>query len=149
MTGSIPSELLNTNYTDFDAYGNQLSNLTSVEGEVICSVEDGEHYCNCDIDCTFYPNRCACEEAQACCATYIEQFTECILCENGLENPDFYIEEFGLLCFDANEYVKSSLSEYGTDAGCKEARTLGAAIGCICKGVSPDLVEPAEGLLGI
>ena len=125
-------------------YGNDLSNLTAVDGEVVCSAEGGEHYCDCGDDCGT-PNQCACEEAEACCATFMEQFTECIICESGIANPDFLVEEFFATCFEISAYVGTSLVEFGTDIQCDEAKTIVAAEGCICnKGDALDSVEPAE-----
>ena len=79
LTGSVPSELFDNNYTTFDLYGNQLSDLTPVDGKVVCSAEEGEHYCDCGNDCMeameWEMNQCACEEGQSCCTTWREQYT--------------------------------------------------------------------------
>ena len=150
LTGSIPSELLYRNYTDFDVYGNDLSNLTAVDGEVVCSAEGGEHYCDCGDDCSFNQNMCACEEAAACCATFMEQLTECIVCESGIENHDFYVDVYSASCFDLSAMVGMNIFQFGTDVQCDEARIAGVALGCICnKGDALDSVEPAEGTIGI
>ena len=153
LTGSIHSELLNyTNYTDFDVYGNGLSNLTAVDGEVVCSAEEeeegvGEHYCNCGDDCLLKltPNVCACEEAEACCATYIEQFTECLICDDEssgiLENPDFYVEAHFKTCFNISTVIRADFIEYGTDIQCDEVKIAVAADGCICKGGDGDALD--------
>ena len=147
LTGSIPSELLYKNYSDFDVYGNDLSNLTAVDGEVVCSAEEGgEHYCDCGYDCGT-ANQCACEEAEACCATFMEQYTECILCESGIENPDFIVEVYSKTCFDISADVGMNLVEFGTDIQCDEAKIAMAEEGCICKGDALDSVEPAEGTI--
>lgn len=136
LTGSIPEELLSINnktFTNFNVYGNQLSDLISIPGEEICTAEGGEHYCNCDVDCTFNKNRCQCEEAQACCSTFLEQFTPCSICDNDeLKNPNLYVDEVSATCADIAVYVKLSLLEYGTPSTCDLAKEYFRLFGCFC-----------------
>ena len=151
LTGSVPSELSDKNYAKFDLYGNQLSDLTPVDGKVVCSAEEGEHYCDCENDCALVDlNLCACEEGQSCCATWMEQFTPCIICEYGLENPDFYVPEYFITCFQVSEYINSAPPmEFGTETQCGEARIEVAMEGCICKDDASDDSAEATETIGI
>merc|ERR1711971_449653 len=62
LTGSVPADIVvkAASYDEFNLYGNQLSDLTPIDGQVICttttsttnnSTVKGEHYCNCAGDC--------------------------------------------------------------------------------------------------
>jgi len=152
LTGSIPTELIfNKTYINFDVYGNELSNLTPVDGKAICANDgsEGEHYCDCSRDCTFNSERCACEEAQACCSTYTEQFTPCIVCDEGVQNPDFYVDEWSETCSGGAEFVKNELEIYGNPTPIIGTATVCSLIvkfvfneeGCRCEG---DLDNAAE-----
>merc|ERR1712032_41268 len=78
LTGSVPAEIVDKipSYNDFNVYGNQLSNLTPIDGQVICTTTTdttnnssltGEHYCNCQSHCLKelnegYGKLCQCEK---------------------------------------------------------------------------------------
>jgi hypothetical protein len=133
LTGSIPAELLNKTFVNFDVYGNLLSDLIPVPGDEICTAEGGEHYCNCDVDCTFNKNRCQCEEAQACCSAFFQQFTPCTICDNDeLDNPNFFVDEVTATCADIASYVKLSLLEYGNPNTCDVGKDYFRRFGCFC-----------------
>mmetsp|Transcript_5067 Transcript_5067/g.9753 ORF Transcript_5067/g.9753 Transcript_5067/m.9753 type:complete len:901 (-) Transcript_5067:222-2924(-) len=137
LTGSIPDELLDRNETlidiDIDIYGNQLSGLIPVEGEVICSARGGEHYCNCDVDCALNKKRCRCEEGRSCCESFFEQFTECIVCkQNRLQNPGFYIRAKDTTCLSDADRIRGNLLEFGTDELCEGAKNQFKDLGCLC-----------------
>ena len=142
LTGSIPKELLDIKGS-VNVFGNQLSGLIPVEGDAICSAEGGEHYCNCNTDCTFNPNFCGCKEAESCCTSFVEQFTECNFCENsGLQNPDFLVLQFIALCSDISNYVKADLIKFGTDKQCKGANQIFTQVGCVCSEEDPNANTP-------
>ena len=139
LTGSIPTELLRSNITTFTFYGNELSDLTPVDGQEICSAEGGEFYCDCASDCTFRPNQCACDEARACCSSFLAQFIPCEICLSGeLINPDKYIRDFDTTCSGAMMYVRMSLLDFGTDDRCNQAKGYLKYYGCICSGEQYD-----------
>ena len=98
----------------------------------------GQHYCNCDSDCLLYPEICACEEAQACCTTYIDksQYTPCIVCPGGLQNPWYYIDLWDLTCDAVAGFVFTDLEGNGTPEYCEQARGIMKSVGCECKGES-------------
>lgn len=148
--------------TDLGVYGNALSGLRAVDGSEICvrvastpSVNDpiasdsidavpfgfpfgvmgGEHYCDCSSNCipvVDRPNLCECEEAKSCCDEFLSQYTECIVCEYGIANPSFFVEQFGFTCSQAVEYVRTSILEFGTEETCNTARNMGMEFGCMC-----------------
>jgi len=135
LTGSIPEELfyIYENNIEFNAYANQLSGLIPIEGGVICSAEGGEHYCNCEDNCASSQNRCGCQEAQSCCASFLEQFTKCIICENnGIQNPNFYVRAHDATCMEASYYVQEYILEFGTYESCEQAKLALKDAGCIC-----------------
>jgi len=137
LTGSIPEELLyiNENLTAFNDYANQLSGLIPIEGGVICSAEGGEHYCNCKDNCVSSPNRCGCQEAQSCCASFLEQFTKCIVCENSsLQNPDLYLRAYDLNCTIVAWVIENWILDFGTYEKCEEAKFEFKNAGCLCVG---------------
>merc|ERR1712183_1007267 len=87
LIGSVPAEIVEkiASYNNFNVYGNQLSDLSPINGQIICtattntttafSTVEGMHYCNCARDCLKELNegfgqRCQCEEAQDCCDSY-------------------------------------------------------------------------------
>lgn len=132
LTGSIPIEL-RTNTSDFFLiYGNSLSDLIPIDGFEICYTEEmGEAYCNCASDCVDKQYQCACEEAQWCCDSFVEQLIPCVICP--LENPDFYVEDFLATCQEASDYILSSLLSYGTEEACSEQAVAPMlAVGCRC-----------------
>ena len=151
LTGSVPQELLNVRNTDIYVYSNQLSGLIPVEGDAICSAEGGEHYCNCGNDCQLNQNHCRCEEGQSCCASFLDQFTECIVCENSeFQNPDFYVKEIGVKCSSAANHVRESLVRFGTDEQCEKVKMSLNQLGCSCLGEDPnantfDIPSPPAG----
>jgi len=158
LTGSVPvSIVLNRTYVNFDVYGNQLSALSPIDGQTICTSinntigAEGEHYCNCASDCFAEPDqtdndfgrRCQCEEAQSCCNTYFvdNNITRCVLCESGLSNPDLVVAEWNYMTCDfAVNYVYNYLKEHGTEEQCAAAKFEVFTKGCIC----PDYSPPGE-----
>mmetsp|Transcript_28001 Transcript_28001/g.58655 ORF Transcript_28001/g.58655 Transcript_28001/m.58655 type:complete len:246 (+) Transcript_28001:3-740(+) len=150
LTGSVPQELLDGSIEDIYVYGNQLSGLIPVEGDAICSSEGGEHYCNCGNDCLGDQNYCKCEEGQSCCASFLDQLTECIICEDSeLQNPDFYVKERGATCSDAANSTRES-KQFGTDEECKKVKRALKNFGCSCLGDDPnaktfDIPSPPAG----
>ena len=135
LTGSVPVGIVqNKTYSSFNIYGNQLSDLTLVDGQAICTGisdstgEEGEHYCNCRSDCLAdYGQRCDCKEAQACCDTYIEQndITNCILCEANFSNPEYLVAPW--------DYI-SCADEFGREKQCNKAKMEAYQRGCVCPG---------------
>lgn len=90
---SVPEEILDLDLLNLGVYGNRLSNLTEVDGSVVCSSLEGEHYCDCQDHCVITgsigePNRCACADGQACCQELYEKFQECIICQDGFVEPN-------------------------------------------------------------
>ena len=91
---TVPEEILNLNLINLGVYGNNLSNLTAVDGSVVCSTLQGEHYCNCENHCVVStsgePDRCACADGQACCRALFENLgvQECLICSDGFEEPN-------------------------------------------------------------
>ncbi len=92
FVAAVPVDILNLDLMNLGVYGNRLSNLTDVEGSVVCSTSEGEHYCNCENHCVTTvvgePDRCACADGQACCQELLEEFQECIICSDGFEEPN-------------------------------------------------------------
>jgi len=137
LTGSIPMEVLQLP-KEYNVYGNKLSNLLPVDGFLVCSSDDSELYCDCARDCAFYPERCTCEEAKACCTTLLEPLIECDVCPSGeLENSDF-VTKTGYTCGDLAAYAKTDIFSTGTEEQCKEAQIFHESFGCICSGVQED-----------
>ena len=133
LTGSIPIELLNKSYVDFDFLGNPLSDLITIEGQEICSAEEGEIYCNCESDCTFRPQHCGCDAAQSCCDTFLSQYETCFVCPTeGVKNPDFYIMDYLTTCQGISDYVQFSLVEFGNEELCYGGKLFFQSIGCSC-----------------
>ena len=148
LTGSVPVGIVqNKTYISFNIYGNQLSDLTLVDGQAICTGisdstgEEGEHYCNCRSDCLAdYGQRCHCEEAQVCCATYIEQndITNCILCEANFSNPEYLVAPWDYIsCADGASRVYITLDEFGREKQCNKAKMEAYQRGCVCPGFIP------------
>jgi hypothetical protein len=135
LTGSVPSKMMFKNSTiNLDIYNNSLSNLTSVYGQVICALDQSEHYCDCSRHCTYMLDRCTCQEGKECCAAYEAQFDECIICDDaGTENPDFYVGKYAVTCGEANEYIRADLADFGTSVGCNFAVEEYYSVGCRCK----------------
>ena len=136
-------ELLNKNYTNFDITGNKLTDLIPVDGTEICPFAfdgfgPGEVYCNCASDCVTKDYLCGCEAALSCCTTYLEQFSECILCPSAVSNPDKYVEEFDVTCQGAADFVKMNILEFGTEFQCSEAKVVFGLVGCFCEGEEPE-----------
>jgi len=147
LTGSIPWEFFQVHYINFEFYGTPLSNLKEIDGKIICPVQlgpvVGEHYCDCSLDCTLYPEGCSCEEAQDCCTEYKAKYTECVLCEDSsLDNPDLFIEDWGNTCIEAAEHVKLHLEQFGTANQCEKARLGAEQKGCLCQhlGATPNQI---------
>jgi hypothetical protein len=151
LTGSVPVGIVqNKTYVNFNVYGNQLSDLTPVDEWDICTGisnstgEEGEHYCNCGSDCLAdFGQRCQCEEAQACCDTYIEQngITNCILCEAGFSNPEFLVAPWDFTsCADGATRIYGTLDEFGTEKTCNLAKMESYKRGCVC----PDYIPPGK-----
>lgn len=62
-----------------------------------------------------------------------EEYKECILCDLGLRNPDFFLDRFGGSCSDASRLLKENIEEYGTRSACDENRLVLVELGCECK----------------
>jgi len=149
LTGSVPVGIVNKTYANFNVYGNQLSELEAVVGQVICSGSisdstgedvEGEYYCNCGSDCLAeYGQRCQCEEAQDCCDIYIEQnnITNCILCEGGFSNNELFVTAWNASCGHAIGYLYDILDEFGTEEQCNGAKMEAYRRGCVCPGFVP------------
>jgi len=60
------------------------------------------------------------------------RFTQCVVCENGIENPDHIIEEFGVTCRDAAEHVRQDTFSYGTEETCNAIKVNATDSGCRC-----------------
>jgi hypothetical protein len=167
LTGFIPQELLdNDSLMDLGVYGNALSDLIPLDGSVICVAPEeqqfeygygtagGEHYCDCQIhDCMPssreippLPNRCACEEARACCDTLLKNYTRCVVCPNGLANPDYYVAEQEATCGELDNYVYLNVEQFGTKELCDAAIMYGGELGCRCN--VDALAEMEEDLIG-
>mmetsp|Transcript_11651 Transcript_11651/g.29499 ORF Transcript_11651/g.29499 Transcript_11651/m.29499 type:complete len:411 (-) Transcript_11651:72-1304(-) len=138
LVGSVPLELLySENLLLLNVYGNKLSNLTPVDDRVICSDLGGEHYCDCIHQCITLPgekNSCACEDAQTCCSSLLEQYDPCVLCESGLENPEKLIGEQRTTCSGFGDYVEKFILGFNSAENCTMARLVAENIGCRCKG---------------
>ena len=57
---------------------------------------------------------------------------ECILCENGFKNPDFFIAEIKARCSDAASFIRGNIQDYGTAIACEQARFGTLGYGCEC-----------------
>ena len=131
LIGSIPIELRTNTSVFFLIYGNTLSDLIPIDGFEICYTEEmGEAYCNCASDCVDKQYQCACEEAEWCCDSFVEQLIPCNICP--LENPDFYVEEFFATCQQSSDFIAFSLLVYGTEEVCGEAVEAMLGVGCRC-----------------
>jgi len=155
LTGSVPAEIVDKipSYNDFNVYGNQLSNLTPIDGQVICTTTTdttnnssltGEHYCNCQSHCLKelnegYGKLCQCEEAQDCCESYFvnNNITNCVMCEEGFKNPDKLVADWELPCGLAAGFAYEMLDQYGTEEQCNDAKVEYHKQGCICRGYVP------------
>jgi hypothetical protein len=134
LTGSVPSEMMFNSTINIDIYNNSLSNLIDVNGQVICTLDQSEHYCDCSRSCTYAKNRCTCQEGKECCAAYEAQFDECIICDDaGTENPGFYVGRYAITCGEANEHIRDNLAAFGTSVGCNFAIEEYYSLGCRCK----------------
>eukprot|EP00535_Pseudo-nitzschia_heimii_P002686 CAMPEP_0197181708 /NCGR_PEP_ID=MMETSP1423-20130617/5909_1 /TAXON_ID=476441 /ORGANISM="Pseudo-nitzschia heimii, Strain UNC1101" /LENGTH=1031 /DNA_ID=CAMNT_0042632005 /DNA_START=209 /DNA_END=3304 /DNA_ORIENTATION=- len=141
LEGSVPVGLLNNTYINFDIYGNSLEGLVAIDGYEICDAGGGEVYCNCGSDCYAKKFQCGCEEAESCCAEFLEDRTPCIICPPSLKlkNPDFFVEYFQVTCQGAFEYVLTEIAEYGTKESCDIAKLTFPGIGCFCDdGTQPE-----------
>ena len=162
LTGSVPLGIVNKTYDNFNVYGNQLSNLEPVGGQVICSGSfsystgeeeeeteevEGDYYCNCGSDCIAENGqRCQCEKAQVCCDSYIEQnnITKCVVCEGGFSNPEFIVADWDYIsCNNGAVYAYDILDEFGTEEQCNGAKMEAYRRGCVC----PGFVPPAQKII--
>ena len=87
-----------------------------------------------------YGQRCQCEEAQACCDTYIEQndITNCILCEANFSNPEYLVAPWDYIsCADGASRVYIALDEFGREKQCNKAKMEAYQRGCVCPGFIP------------
>jgi hypothetical protein len=155
LTGSVPEEIVNNTYINLNVYGNKLSGLEPAKELAICTRisnntgdKEGEHYCNCGSDCLAdYGQRCQCEEAQACCDTYIKQndITNCIICEAGFSNPAFLVAPWdNASCADGASIVYDKLDEFGTEKQCNAAKMEAYKRGCVCPGFIPPGKPPEK-----
>lgn len=137
LTGSVPEEVLKNKNYNFQIYGNQLLNLIPVDGETICSEVNGdglqgEHYCNCGSACSLYPEQCACEEGKTCCTAY--ELTPCVVCQEGLQNPELYINLWDATCEISAEKIRINVDFLGTNHHlCNTARAAFKSLGCACR----------------
>jgi len=74
------------------------------------------------------------------------EISQCIVCEFGLENPEFSVDTkfFQTPCLNTTEYIKTDIEDYGTEEKCDEARMHLLSAGCSCKETSSDLVLKEE-----
>lgn len=173
LTGLVPLELFDkqkfselddkTKYRPLSIYGNEFLDLQPVDGSVICNIDSeaeqllgnrrkGDHYCDCEYDC-FSPhpelpraNTCTCPEAQACCQSFLSQYNECTICEFGLANPLFHINEYHMSCRMLEYYTNLARQDYSLEKDCSIRRTDLISKGCTCKeaAATMDLTEPTE-----
>jgi len=61
---------------------------------------------------------------------------------NGFQNPDFFVEEFGVTCSDAAYYIKENIALFGTDKQCEKAKVIATKSGCFCHGEDPNANTP-------
>ena len=160
MVGNVPISIVEraASYKDLNVFGNELSDLLPIDGQVICSATNtttektGLHYCNCASDCLKdqsegYGQRCQCKEANNCCDAYFVEanITNCVMCEGGYKNPSHIVPDWGFFtCSMAEPFVYEFLAEYGTEEQCMWARTEGHKQGCICPNFIPPKVEEDE-----
>lgn len=71
------------------------------------------------------------------------EIKECVVCEFGLENPN-HVMDTGTRCSLAREYVRNSISNFGTESKCNEARTDATLSGCICNYNPPEQSEETD-----
>eukprot|EP00531_Pseudo-nitzschia_arenysensis_P000586 CAMPEP_0116127834 /NCGR_PEP_ID=MMETSP0329-20121206/7043_1 /TAXON_ID=697910 /ORGANISM="Pseudo-nitzschia arenysensis, Strain B593" /LENGTH=1048 /DNA_ID=CAMNT_0003621943 /DNA_START=256 /DNA_END=3405 /DNA_ORIENTATION=+ len=132
LTGSIPTELLSL-YV-FSYYDNKFSNLTAVDGEIICSDGGSETYCDCGFNCAFFPQNCGCKEAQSCCSALLEPFTNCEVCPFGLENPYEILQDYVMVCGQMAGVIYDDVFQFGDEEKCETlAKPFFTGIGCRCK----------------
>jgi len=133
----VPFEIANKTKFNLGVSENKLSGLIPIEGKVICSANESEHYCDCTNHCMVDPpsyiDRCTCQEAQACCDSFHETYTECRICDAGFENPDEYIPAYQQTCFDFHLGVKLNIVEFGTEEKCEAVKTRSEDLGCRCR----------------
>merc|ERR1712115_771525 len=115
-------------------YDNRLSDLAPVKGEVVCTLNrddgiSGEHYCNCVSDCELHPDWCGCAEAGLCCEKGINNHKECLVCNEGLKNPEFNVDSMGSSCLEASEELRTSID--GQSAQCNQTKGLLLTLGCL------------------
>lgn len=163
LTGSVPISIVDKleTYNEFAVNGNQLSNLTQIDGHVICTTADNstgkfvEHYCNCQSECLYnieivihlmsdldYRTSCDCEEGRDCCKTYFVEndIDNCVLCEEGFTNPNFNVAELKFLsCSEAAVIFYDALGQYGTEEQCNDAKLRIFKQGCICPSYVPSI----------
>ena len=60
------------------------------------------------------------------------KINECVVCEFGLQNPDFEMSALGTTCSVAREYVRQDVSNFGTENECNEVRMNATLSGCVC-----------------
>eukprot|EP00535_Pseudo-nitzschia_heimii_P001540 CAMPEP_0197186162 /NCGR_PEP_ID=MMETSP1423-20130617/13332_1 /TAXON_ID=476441 /ORGANISM="Pseudo-nitzschia heimii, Strain UNC1101" /LENGTH=1231 /DNA_ID=CAMNT_0042637391 /DNA_START=214 /DNA_END=3905 /DNA_ORIENTATION=+ len=141
LTGSIPTEVLKQNADQIDVFSNMLSNLLPIDGSVICPNPNdpdlGEHYCNCGNHCFPHPldpqnNKCDCDDGQSCCSSIFESYTECIICEHGIQNIIHFIPDLGENCEILDSQVRYRIMDYGTEESCNEIKAYALESGCRC-----------------
>ena len=145
----MPIEIVDKipSYDTFNVYGNLLSDLIPIEGEVICTATNnstgqvGEHYCDCAKDCFIglliggYGPNCQCDEALDCCETHFgdNNIKSCNVCDEGFTNPDFAVRKWSMLtCSQAAAYITSNFELFGTEEQCNAGKLEAHTQGCIC-----------------
>jgi len=146
LTGSVPSDLLDI--SRLDVFGNKLSNLIPIDDYVICSDPQDEHYCNCGYHCLSSLDlpgikRCECEDARACCDTFLESNTECVICEYGFQDPDYDMSKYIGTCNIHAMTARQSDKQYGTPEKCDALREATLEAGCQCNSMPPSYPECA------
>ena len=135
LTGSIPAEIQNSSYYPNQPswYGNNISNLSPMDGVVICPAGGGEVVCDCEYHCTFRPEQCGCEEAQSCCSSFLEPYTECNLCPSGLANPDGRFQAYyNEPCAVVADLIRKDVINYGNELACAAVKVGFNDGGCFC-----------------
>ena len=139
LGGSLPVGLLNNTFTNFDIYGNELSDLDFVDNYEICDAGGGEVYCDCGSDCFVKKFQCECDRAQSCCEKHYANLPPpCILCESlRVKNPDYYVAEYDVTCQGAFDYIRANHYIYGDEETCTASKVVFASRGCLCDDDAP------------
>ncbi len=143
FSGSVPPEILALDLISLSVYGNKLSNLVPIDGSVVCTAPGpdlGDHYCDCKNHCVgdvYEPDRCACEDAQACCTEFLGQYEPCVICDGPFAEPDKFVPELLATCFHFSRFVLKGIEQFGDPSSCREISRFGEEAGCRCAGTLP------------